>query len=433
MDDHGSSVTLIFYAIDRKNITSEPLLNIIAAAAQWSAFTHVEVAIVRFFDIEPSDNTSMHTQRSFCHTGRECGSGRPDEQRAARVQRRRGTQRRIHAQVPSAHLRLLLPLAGRRAHAAHRPQPIGTPAISVLGGGTRPAALFINRLSPDKGDPPAQICTGDSSCLLAAVLLPAARLLNVPEAMLQFARQRIGKPFSGTGMASLIWPTPGDSWFCAELVAACLQAGGLLNRDSNPGAATPQSLYRLYKGQAAAAANPYTLRNQFSAASAQSAPRTRSMSSAAPVPSTPPRCASAAPRGGTGVPRPAPPASMRINDSLRASRASEPRRGPEGRARWIHPTTCLRARARALARVCVCVWLGLVARGGANAVCRPWCSEASIHHRYGLCRLQMHSRSDLNKATAATFYITTHASSQPGSCVETVATSAHTEMRQSSR
>lgn len=45
MGDQGSSATLIFYAIDRKNITSEPWLNIVAAAAQWSLFTHVEVAI----------------------------------------------------------------------------------------------------------------------------------------------------------------------------------------------------------------------------------------------------------------------------------------------------------------------------------------------------------------------------------------------------
>ena len=54
--------------------------------------------------------------------------------------------------------------------------------------------------------------------------------------------------------------------FCAELVAGCLQAGGLLNRASNPSAATPHSLYKLYRGQAAAAANPYTLRQQFGAA-----------------------------------------------------------------------------------------------------------------------------------------------------------------------
>lgn len=32
---------------------------------------------------------------------------------------------------------------------------------------------------------------------------------------------------------------------------------------SNPGAATPYSLWNLYKDQAAAAANPFTLRNQF--------------------------------------------------------------------------------------------------------------------------------------------------------------------------
>ena len=46
----------------------------------------------------------------------------------------------------------------------------------------------------------------------------------------------------------------------AELVAAVLKAGGLLSPDSNPGSATPHSLYRLYSKQAAATANPYTLR-----------------------------------------------------------------------------------------------------------------------------------------------------------------------------
>ena len=45
MSDTGSSVTLIFYSIDRHNITSEPLLNIIAAAAQGSTFTHVEARL----------------------------------------------------------------------------------------------------------------------------------------------------------------------------------------------------------------------------------------------------------------------------------------------------------------------------------------------------------------------------------------------------
>lgn len=57
----------------------------------------------------------------------------------------------------------------------------------------------------------------------------------------------------------------GGAWhrFCAELVAATLQVGGLLSSCSNPGAATPYSLWKLYKDQAAAAANPFTLRNQF--------------------------------------------------------------------------------------------------------------------------------------------------------------------------
>ena len=47
---------------------------------------------------------------------------------------------------------------------------------------------------------------------------------------------------------------------CAELVAAILKQGGLMSSDSNPGAATPYSLYKLYSKQAAATANPYTLR-----------------------------------------------------------------------------------------------------------------------------------------------------------------------------
>jgi len=84
--------------------------------------------------------------------------------------------------------------------------------------------------------------------------------------MLHFARQQVGKPFSSAGMArSLLWPreSDGQSWYCAELVAACLQAGGLMSRDSKTGSATPHSLYKMYKSQGAVQANPYTLRQQF--------------------------------------------------------------------------------------------------------------------------------------------------------------------------
>ena len=81
--------------------------------------------------------------------------------------------------------------------------------------------------------------------------------------MLHFARAQVGRPFSNAGMArSILWPrtSTGDSWFCAELVAAILQKGGLMSSECNPGAATPYGLYKMYSKQAAATANPYTLR-----------------------------------------------------------------------------------------------------------------------------------------------------------------------------
>jgi len=45
--EQGSSVTLIFYALDKRwwSTGSEPFLNLVAAAAQFSKFTHVELAI----------------------------------------------------------------------------------------------------------------------------------------------------------------------------------------------------------------------------------------------------------------------------------------------------------------------------------------------------------------------------------------------------
>lgn len=82
--------------------------------------------------------------------------------------------------------------------------------------------------------------------------------------MLHWSRRQVGKPFSASAMArSLVWPrtTDCESWFCAELVAAALQVGGLLSKESNPGAATPASLYKLFKHRAAVTANMYTLRH----------------------------------------------------------------------------------------------------------------------------------------------------------------------------
>lgn len=46
VESEGSSVTLILYAIDRNWWKGgEPILNLVAAAAQLSSYTHVELAI----------------------------------------------------------------------------------------------------------------------------------------------------------------------------------------------------------------------------------------------------------------------------------------------------------------------------------------------------------------------------------------------------
>ena len=45
MSDQGTSVTLIFYKISGDGWWREPALNLIAAAAQFSTYTHVEISI----------------------------------------------------------------------------------------------------------------------------------------------------------------------------------------------------------------------------------------------------------------------------------------------------------------------------------------------------------------------------------------------------
>ena len=109
--------------------------------------------------------------------------------------------------------------------------------------------------------------------------------------MLAFARGAVGKPFSNLAMArSLILPRKTDyrSYFCAELTAACLQAGGLLSANSNPGAATPASLHKLYSKQATSTGNPYALRMLTSKAAQSCGPRgAYSALSTASTPPTP--------------------------------------------------------------------------------------------------------------------------------------------------
>lgn len=173
MNDAGGSVTLIFYKIH--NLWQEPFLNVLAAAAQMSAFTHVEVAI-----------------------GDEAGN--------------RGQMSNVARVFNDAAGVELTSRTGRN------------PQYSYLSIGCSKRA---------------------------------------ENAMLAYAQSVVGRPFSNYGMArSVIYPrtTDGASFFCAELVAAILKAGGLMASSSNPGAATPEGLHRLYKHKAAITANPYTLR-----------------------------------------------------------------------------------------------------------------------------------------------------------------------------
>ena len=188
--DTGSSVTLILYSIDKDWWKgTEPFLNLLAAAAQLSSFTHVELAI---------------------------GEGSGSQGEIVNV------------------LRIFNDSTG---------------AELTQRTGKNPNYQYV------------QI-----GCSQRAV-----------GAMLHWARQQVGKPFSSTGMArSVLWPRVSDekSWYCAELVAACLKTGGLMSSDSLPGAATPHSLYKMYKSQGAVMANPCVLRQQFGMAHAT--PFTRS-------------------------------------------------------------------------------------------------------------------------------------------------------------
>ena len=47
-----------------------------------------------------------------------------------------------------------------------------------------------------------------------------------------------------------------------ELVADILRAGGLMSMQSNPGAATPESLHSMYASRGAVSANPFLLRDK---------------------------------------------------------------------------------------------------------------------------------------------------------------------------
>ena len=87
---------------------------------------------------------------------------------------------------------------------------------------------------------------------------------HAEQQILKFARSAVKKPFSiGAMIRSVVWPrrTSHKNYFCAELIVSALQAGGLMDRASNPGSASPESIYRAFANCGTTTGNPFTLRN----------------------------------------------------------------------------------------------------------------------------------------------------------------------------
>ena len=199
-EDEGSSITLIFYKVGSDWYKGgEPFLNLVAAVGQMSNLTHVEVAIG------------------------ECAGRKGEMTNVLRIfNDNEGT--------PPPGYQLSPPFL----HATNTPDRAHRVEMATRTG-RNPQYQYLQ--------------IGCSK--------------NAVSAMTNWGNAQKGKPFSGSAMArSLFWPrvSTGKSWYCAELVAACLQVGGLMSKDSNSGAATPKSIFNLYKSQGAVHANPYSLR-----------------------------------------------------------------------------------------------------------------------------------------------------------------------------
>ena len=163
----GTSVTLVFYRVGSQ-WWKEPALNLIAAAAQRSAYTHVEIAIGE----DPGHGGQMaNVARVF--------NGAP-----AAAAARAGTAPAAPRSTPSPPT----PATTRRRRRPSRADAVGVELTERTG--RNPAYTYLS--------------------------LGCSKVAE--QKMLAFARAQIGKPFSNAGMArSLVWPrqTDGSSWFCA--------------------------------------------------------------------------------------------------------------------------------------------------------------------------------------------------------------------------
>ena len=218
----ASSVTLIFYRVG-KQWWKEPALNLLAAAAQRSAYTHVELAIG---DDALDDGSMTNVVRIFVRRAPTFCSAilrlptisEPPSSLSAERPRRSGQLRSLeHAPAPRLLFQLCMPLitqtcaAFTGSHKPHRPQP------AVL--------VRVPRLQQGRGAAHAGVCT-------AADWQAVQQRRDGALAHLAAANRRDLVVLRRCKPLNVVWQL---SLFhiplhmhCAELVAAVLKVGGLM-------------------------------------------------------------------------------------------------------------------------------------------------------------------------------------------------------------
>ena len=231
--ERGGSCTLIFYKVERWR--DEALLNIIAAWATRSVFSHVELAI-----------------------GEECGSS--------------GQMRNV-VRVFNDNVRAIahphLPSFSTPRTPPHLPPP-EPPSLRRWASSSRSARARTRtshtctsaaRVQPNERCSSLQSNSraNRSRCQqwLAQLYGRGARGAITISVQVRYAHAHTQPAQTSTSDAHIPRPVVP---MLAELVAATLQAGGLMAVESNPGGATPESLHRMYSKSASCAGNPYILR-----------------------------------------------------------------------------------------------------------------------------------------------------------------------------
>lgn len=213
-----SSVTLIFYRLGP--LRQEPLLNIVASALQWSSFCHTEIAIG---ENRTPDGAMVNVARVFNDS-------------VGVVKRTKSNTASLAASSRS----LWRVVPGRSS--PPEPAEIRTTCTSSWAAPSSPRNECCSLRGLRWASPSRRSAWRGRSCGRERPTGPAGA--TAPE------NHGTGAPPRRRALVRR---------YCAELTAAVLQVGGLLHKQSNPGAATPSSLYELFAPRAAVAANPFKI------------------------------------------------------------------------------------------------------------------------------------------------------------------------------